>query len=130
MNLGAVLVWGGCVFGWTPQPVLGAIPLIKPGGDTFADFSYLLAVHLLIQSAWGFMSLARENSFRRAAAQLLWVALIFGAMALVYDFGISHRPIPWDYFICGLARGDWRAAAVYALQQLQPPDTADRLGGG
>jgi len=103
VNLGAILLWGGCVFGWIPQPVLEAIPFLNRVGHTFADFSYLLAVHLVIQSACGFMSLARENSFRRTAAQLLCVVLIFGGMVLVYGLGISHRPIPWDYFICGLA---------------------------
>jgi hypothetical protein len=103
LNLSAILVWGGCVFGWMPRPVLEAVPFLNRVGHTFNDFSYLLAIHLILQSAGGFLSLARENSFGRAAAQLLGVALVFGGMVLAYDLGIPHRPMPWDYFICGLA---------------------------
>jgi hypothetical protein len=103
VNSGAVMVWGGFVFGWVPNAIIAAIPLLNRVGHVYADFSYLLAMHLMVQSAWGFMSLAREPSFRRAAIELLWVTLVFGAMVLIYGLGIRHRPIPWDYFICGMA---------------------------
>lgn len=105
VNSGAILLWGGCVFGWVPAPVLAAIPLLNRVGHIYTDFSYLLVIQLTIQSAYGFKCLAQENNFRRAAVDLLWVGLIFGAMMIVYCFGISHQPIPWDYFLCVTAGG-------------------------
>jgi hypothetical protein len=103
VNSGAILLWGGIVFGWVPASVIAAVPLLNRVGHVYADFSCLLAIHLMIQSACGFMSLAREDSLRRVAENLLWVAVIFGVMVLVYDFGITHRPIPWGYILCSLA---------------------------
>jgi len=105
VNGGAIMLWGGCVFGWVPTPVLAAIPLLNRVGHVYTDFSYLLVIHLTIQSAYGFKCLAQETNFRRAAVDLLWAGLIFGAMALVYCFGIPHRPIPWGYFSCVVAGG-------------------------
>ena len=77
-------------------------------GTTMAsatDFSYLLVIHLMIQSAYGFKCLAQENSFRRAMTDLLWTGLIVGGVILIFCFGISHSPIPWNYFLCVLAGG-------------------------
>ena len=100
VNGGAILLWGGCVFGWIPASVLAAIPLLNRVGHTCTDFSYLLVIHLTIQSAYGFRCLAREENFRRAAVDFLWMVLIFGGMVLAYDFRIMHRPIPWNYVLC------------------------------
>jgi hypothetical protein len=105
VNGGALVLWGGCVFGWVPAAVLAAIPLLNRVGHVYTDFCYLLVIHLAIQSAYGFKCLAQEKNFRRAAVDFLWVALIFGAMILAYDFGITHRPIPWNYFLCAAAGG-------------------------
>jgi len=99
VNGGAILLWGGCVFGWVPAAVLEVIPLLNHVGHTHTDFSYLLVVQLAIQSAYGFNCLAQENNFRRAAADLLWTALIFGGLILVYCFEITHDPIPWGYVL-------------------------------
>jgi hypothetical protein len=74
-------------------------------GHVYTDFSYLLVIHLTIQSAYGFKCLAQEKIFRRAAVDFLWLGLIFGGIILVYCFGIPHRPIPWDYFSCVVAGG-------------------------
>ena len=99
VNVSAIMLWGGCVFGWVPASVIAAIPFLNRVGHVYTDFSYLLVIHLTLQSAYGFMCLAREENFRRAAIDLLWVGLIFGAMMLVYCFGLTHRPIPWNYFL-------------------------------
>jgi hypothetical protein len=105
VNCSAIMLWGGCVFGWVPAPVLAAIPLLNRVGHIYTDFSYLLVIHLTIQSTYGFKCLAQEKNFRRAAVDFLWVGLIFGGMILVYCFGIPHSPIPWDYFSCVMAGG-------------------------
>ncbi len=100
VNSGAILLWGGGVFGWIPASILRVIPLLNRVGHLYTDFSYLLAIHLTIQSAYGFLCLARERNFRRAAVDFLWMILIFAGMFLAYCFGITHRPIPWNYFLC------------------------------
>jgi hypothetical protein len=94
----AILLWGGCVFGWVPATVLAAIPLLNRVGHVFTDFSYLLVIHLTIQSAYGFKCLAGDGNFRRAVVDFLWVGLIFAGIILLYCIGITHRPIPWGYF--------------------------------
>jgi hypothetical protein len=99
VNSSAIMLWGGCVFGWVPGPVLAAIPLLNRVGHVYTDFSYLLVIHLTIQSAYGFKCLAREENFRRAAVDFLWVGLISAGIILVYCFGITHRPIPRGYFL-------------------------------
>jgi hypothetical protein len=99
VNVSAIMLWGGCVFGWIPVPVIAAIPFLNRVGHVYTDFSYLLVIHLTIQSVYGFKCLARERNFQRAAVDLLWVGLIFGAMLLVYCLGLTHRPIPWNYFL-------------------------------
>ena len=65
INGSAILLWGGCVFGWVPAAVLAAIPLLNRVGHVYTDFSYLLVIHLTIQSAYGFKCLAMERNFRR-----------------------------------------------------------------
>ena len=100
VNSGAILAWGGCIFGWVPASVLAAIPLLNRVGHTFSDFSYLLAIHLTLQSAYGFKCLARAENFRRAALDFVWVALIFGGMLLISRFGTGPRSIPGSYLFC------------------------------
>ena len=99
VNSSAIILWGGCILGWVPAPVLAAIPLLNRVGHVYTDFSYLLVIHLTLQSAYGFRCLAREENFRRAAVDFLWVGLFFAGIILVYCFGITHRRIPWDYFL-------------------------------
>jgi len=103
VNSSAVMLWGGCVFGWIPTSVLAAIPLLNRVGHTYTDFSYLLAIHLTIQSAYGFKCLAKAENIRRAAVDFLWMGLIFEAIMLAYGFGTTHRTIPWCYFLCAAA---------------------------
>jgi len=129
VNSSAILLWGGCVFGWVPAPVLAAIPLLNRVGHVYTDFSYLLVIQLTIQSAFGFKCLAQENNFRRAAVDLIWVGLIFGAMMLVYCFGILHRPIPWDYFFCVSAAGIGAPLLFAYLKSCYRPIPAMGLAG-
>jgi hypothetical protein len=104
VNSGAILLWGGCVFGWIPAFVLAAIPLLNRVGHIYLDFSYLLVIHLTIQSAYGFKGLAKVENFRRAAVVLVGMALVFeGMIVLAYGFGLIHRSIEWNYLFCAAA---------------------------
>jgi hypothetical protein len=114
VNIGALLLWGGCVFGWVPAPVIAAIPFLNRDGHTHTDFSYLLVIHLTIQCAYGFKCLSQETSFRDAVLRLLGVGLIFGGLTLVYCFGFEHGPVPWIYFI-PVAVGAFGAAFLFAF---------------
>jgi hypothetical protein len=99
INSCAILLWAGCVYGWIPGFILRAIPLLNRVGHLGADFSYLLVVHVTIQSAYGFKCLAQEKNLRRAAMDFLWVSLIFAGLVMMYCFGIDHIALPWDYFV-------------------------------
>ncbi len=103
VNGSAILLWGGCVFGWIPASVLAAIPWVNRVGHIYTDFSYLLVIHLTIQSAYGFKCLVKAENFRRAAVDFLWMGLIFEGIMLAYNFGTTHRTIPWGYFLCAAA---------------------------
>jgi hypothetical protein len=103
VNLGALVLWGGIVFGWVPRSLLAAIPLLNRVGHTHTDFGYLLVIHLMIQSAFGFQCLARETNAARATRHLFWTLLIFAALFGVYALGTRHEAIPWSYFLCAAA---------------------------
>jgi hypothetical protein len=103
INGGAILLWSGCVFGWVPASVLASIPFLNRVSHIYTDFSYLLVIHLTIQSAYGFKCLEPDGNFRRAAADCFWMVLIFGGMMLAFSLGINHHPIPWNYFACAAA---------------------------
>ena len=119
VNGSAILLWGGCVFGWVPVAVLAAIPLLNRVGHVYTDFSYLLAIHLTIQSAYGFKCLAMERNFRRAAVDFLRVGLIFAGIILLYCIGITHRPIPWGYFLV-VGAGAAGALLLFAFLRSRP----------
>jgi hypothetical protein len=103
VNSGAVVLWGGCVFGWVPSSLIAAIPLLNRVGHNDVDFSYLLIIHLTIQSAYGFKCLARMDNLRRAAGDFACIVGIFGGIFVLYFLGYPHRPVPWDYFLCAVA---------------------------
>jgi hypothetical protein len=119
VNGGAILLWGGCVFGWVPVTVLAAIPLLNRVGHVYTDFSYLLVIHLTIQSAYGFKCLAGEGNFRRAAVDFLRVGLIFAGIILLYCIGITHRLIPWGYFLF-VGAGAVGALLLFAFLRSRP----------
>jgi hypothetical protein len=100
VNTGAIGLWGGCVFGWVPSFLLATIPLLNRVGHIGADFSYLLVIHLTIQSAYGFKCVAKVENLRQVAGDVACVGGIFAGMILLYSFGYVHRPIPWNYFLC------------------------------
>lgn len=100
VNSGAIILWGGIIFGWVPASFLEPIPLLNRIGHVYTDFSFLLVIHLTIQGAYGFKSLASEKNFRRTAFDFLWMGLVFAGMMLVYCLTTSHRGIRWNYFLC------------------------------
>lgn len=95
VNTAALFVWGGFVFGWIPGPLLAAIPLLNRVGHVGTDFSYLLVVHLTIQSAYGFKSLAGEHCLR-AVVVLTAVMLAL----LLYSFLMPFRTERLAYLAC------------------------------
>ena len=100
INTGAIALWGGCIFGWVPSSLLVMIPLLNRVGHNYTDFSYLLVIHLTIQSAYGFRCLAKLEKLRQMAGDVAWIIGIFTGMFLLYSFGYAHHPIPWNYFLC------------------------------
>jgi hypothetical protein len=96
----AILVWGGCVFGWVPAFILEAIPMLNRVNHNFVDFSYPLILHLTIQSAFGFKALASEINPRRLAVDALGLVVGFAGLTLWYCLANVHRPMLWSYFAC------------------------------
>ena len=103
VNGGAIVLWGGCVFGWVPSPLIAMIPLLNRVGHTYTDFSFLLVMHLTIQSAYGFFFLAKVKNLRQAAGGIAWFGGIVAGMFVLYFLGKEHREIPWNYFFCAAA---------------------------
>jgi hypothetical protein len=100
INTVAILFWGGCIFGWVPSSLLDAVPLLNRVGHIYTDFSYLLVMHLTIQSAYGFKCLVKMPDLRQMMGDLICVGGSFTGMILLYSLGYWHRPILWDYFLC------------------------------
>jgi hypothetical protein len=100
VNTVAIVAWAGCIFGWVPSSLLIAIPLLNRVGHIYTDFSYLLVIHLTIQSAYGFMCLAKVDKLRQVAGEFICIAGIFAVIFAFYPFGYWHQPIPWNYFLC------------------------------
>jgi hypothetical protein len=97
----ASVFWAACIFGVVPASLLEAVPLLNRVGHTHTDFSFLLIIHLTIQSAYGFKSLADANNLRLAVKRLAGVIVVLAGMLLLYCHGrFDHQPIPWNYLIC------------------------------
>ena len=94
MGCGAAAFLAGCRFPYCHDPV------VESRCHVDADFSYLLVIHLTIQSAYGFKCLAKVEKLRQVAGDVACVGGVFAGMILLYSFGHWHRPIPWDYFFC------------------------------
>jgi hypothetical protein len=100
VNTGAILLWGGCIFGWVPSSLLAMIPLLNRVGHNYVDFSYLLVIHLTIQSAYGFKCLTKVENLRQMVVEVACICGIFAGFFMLYSFGEAHLPIPWNYFLC------------------------------
>jgi len=120
VNSVAIVLWSGCIFGWVPAAALLAIPLLNRVDHLYTDFSYLLAIHLTLQSVFGFKSLVDEKNFRRAAMAFVWTGLIAVGMLLLFCLGIWHRPVPWTYFVCA-ATGAFGAPLLFAFLKSRGP---------
>ncbi|HEX4264454.1 MAG TPA: hypothetical protein VH597_08960 [Verrucomicrobiae bacterium] len=120
INTGAILLWGGCIFGWVPSGLLSLVPFLNRVGHTHTDFSYLLIIHLTIQCAYGFKSLVTEENFRGAASRLLWVAVIFAGMTVLYCFGFEHGSVPWAYY-AAMAAGAFGAPLLFTFLKSRGP---------
>jgi len=84
INLAALVVWGGFIFGYIPVALVEHLPLIRAIGHIRADFSYLAIFQSLIGSAYGCLALVRLSEagaiWRRwaaAAGGLVLVELLF-----------------------------------------------------
>jgi hypothetical protein len=84
VNTGANIFWAGCVFGLIPASLIAAVPFLNRVGHVEVDFSYLLVIHLTLQSAYGFKSLLSPDRFRQAADDFVVVASITGGMFIVF----------------------------------------------
>jgi hypothetical protein len=100
VNTGAIIWWAGGIFGWVPDSVFAAIPLFNRVGHGYADFSYLLVLHLTIQSAYGFQCLTKVAKLGEVAVDFACAGGAFAGIGLLYSFGTSPHPVPWNYFIC------------------------------
>lgn len=103
INSAAIGLWGGFVFGWVPASFIATIPLLNRVGHVFTDFSYLLVIHLTIQSAYGFKCLARADNLRQAAGGFACVTGMFAAIFILFGCGQTPRPVAWNQLICGAA---------------------------
>jgi len=128
INIIALGVWGGCVFGWVPSAVIAAVPLLNRVGHTNTDFSYLLVIHLTIQCAYGFRCFAREENLRQRLMGLLWVAVILVGITALYLFGAEHGPFFWSYYAI-VAIGAFAAPLLYSFLKNRGPLTAAGIAG-
>lgn len=114
VNSGAIVLWGGIVFGWVPAAILAAIPLLNRVGHIYTDFSYLLVIHLTIQSAYGFKSLAGMKNLRHAIIALVCLVVVLEAtIALAYGYRLHQWSGEWNYLL-GAAAGAVGAPLLYA----------------
>jgi hypothetical protein len=119
INSSAIVFWAGGVFGWVPAFIIAAIPLLNRVGHTHTDFSYLLIIHLTVQAAYGYRSLAQETDLRRAGCFFYTVALVFAVGVCVYGQFIAKQAVPWFYFCCTGA-GALGAPLLYLYLKIHP----------
>lgn len=112
VNGAAILWWGGCIYGWVPASLLETVPLLNRVGHNYVDFSYLLILHLTIQSAYGFKALAGEQAVKRQRLAVLGMVLGFAGLIAAYALGTVHQPIRWLY-VLGAAGGAAGAPILY-----------------
>ena len=98
VNSIAIVLWSGCIFGWIPASILMAVPLVNRIGHLDADLAFLLVILLMVQSAYGFRYLARDNHFRRTAIFFLGCLIVFEGWVML---GYQRTPdaLPWTYLV-------------------------------
>jgi hypothetical protein len=120
VNASVLWLWGGCVFGWIPASVLENVPLLNRVGHTATDFSYLLVLHLTLQSAFGFRALAQGNNLRLGLTGCLWVLVAIVGMLLLYSSSRAYEAVSWTYFLYSGA-GAVLAPLLFAYLQHSRP---------
>jgi hypothetical protein len=100
VNSGAIVWWGGCIFGWVPSAFIAAIPFLNRVGHVETDFSYLLVMHLTIQCAYGFKGLTKIDKLGQVVLDFACAGGACTGIFLLYAIGYMHQPMPWNYFIC------------------------------
>lgn len=112
VNTGAVVLWGGFVFGWIPDFLIAVIPFLNRVGHIQLDFSFLLVIHLTLQSAYGFKSLEKNESWRRAVWDFIWVGLIVEGLVFVYFYENKYA---WfnDYYMYLAGAGALGASLLF-----------------
>ena len=100
INVAAIGLWGGVVFGLVPNSLLVKVPLLNRVGHIYTDFSYLLVIHLTIQCAYGFFSLTKVARPRQVLVDFVCMGGIFAGLFFLYGHGYQHHAVPWDYVLC------------------------------
>lgn len=104
INTAAIAWWVGCIFGGIPASLIAAVPLLNRVGHVATDFSYLLVIHLTLQSAYGFKTLTGKVKPGKVAIELICIASIFAGLVLWYLSGNAPQSaMPWNYFLCATA---------------------------
>lgn len=103
INSAAILFWGACIFGIVPASILMAIPFLNRVNHIYMDFSYLLVIHLMVQSAYGFKVLAGENCVRPVVIKFVIIGAIFCGAILLYNHFMTHYSLPANYLLCAAA---------------------------
>lgn len=99
INTGAIILWSACMFQFIPPSVLQLIPFVNRIGHIYMDLSYLMALHLTIQCAYGFKCLAQETNLWSTVIAFFWVTVALAALLAIFSVGLPHRPVPWDYLV-------------------------------
>ncbi len=97
VNTVAIVLWSGCIFGWIPGSFLILIPFLNQIGHTDQQFSFLLIIHLTLQSAYGFKCLADAPAYSKAIHDFIWIVIVTLASIFIYLFFIYYTDIQWIY---------------------------------
>ncbi len=99
VNTGAILLWGGVIFGWVPAFLIACVPFLNRVGHTHQDFSYLLVIHLTLQSAYGFRCLTYIGKMQKTMRDFAWVIGILATVIGGFYLINPNANMPWIYFL-------------------------------
>jgi hypothetical protein len=103
INLAAIGLWGGVIFGLVPSSLIAQVPMLNRVGHIYTDFSYLLVIHLTLQCAYGFLALTKGAKRWQWVFDFACLGGIGAGLIVLYAHGFQHHPIPWDYVLCAAA---------------------------